>query len=62
MRMGECVRVHRGVWGPGLGILPHVPVATRTARKQRLFSEPLPHFPPKTQNHSLSRLWGLSLF
>lgn len=51
------MRVHRGVWGPGLGILPHGPVATRTARRQRPFSEPLPPLPPKTHHHSLSRLW-----
>ena len=51
------MRVHRGIWGPGLGILPHGPVATRTARRQRPFSEPLPPLPPKTHHHSLSRLW-----
>lgn len=37
----------RGMWGPGLGILPHVPVATGTTQKQKPFTKPLPHFPLK---------------
>lgn len=62
MRITESVLcVCRGIWGPGLGILPHVPVATGTAQKQRPFPEPLPHFPPETQTHPPSRLWGFSL-
>lgn len=61
IRISESVLcVRRGLWGPGLGTLPLVPVATEQPRS-RDSSEPLPHIPPETQTHPSSQLWGFSL-